>query len=249
MTKRYKIVNCKALNIRSRPSIKAKVVLTLPVNSTVQVVVGYKQSITEKKYLFSKKKTITWYKIKSNEHYYFVASNYLIPWSRGDALAYSAKTRAEEMVADRGWYYKDAKHKVAKTYDAAKNGTKGCDCARFASYAMQDSGVVDFGEIISHTKAGYGTGFKSITNISAIKNATISYPNKLLSKILPTLTQGCVIVNDSSIGVFSLENGVPVIYTGRSGVTLDKSGKYIQMRVLSGYEFNNPVLAVIKPND
>lgn len=88
-----------------------------------------------------------------------------------DAIVARAKEIAEYMVKHK-WRYKGGGYVAKSTYAATKKLDKpGCSCAHFVSWVLQDVGLLKPGKVLSHSKAGYGTGAKSIVNADQLIGA------------------------------------------------------------------------------
>lgn len=107
---------------------------------------------------------------------------------------------------------------------------------------MQDVGLLQNGKILSHSKAGYGTGAKALVNADKLIDCVILYPNLKIASYKAKLQPGDVLVHDSSIGIWTGK----AMLTGRDGRTVDSKNRYTTLTVSSGYEWNNPVLAVVR---
>ena len=160
-----------------------------------------------------------------------------------DAITARAEELAKYLVNHK-WHYKGNGYTAKATFAATKKLSKpGCSCAHFASWVLQDVGLLQ-DKVLSHSKAGYGTGAKSIVNADKLISCTVTYPNKPIGSC--GLQPGDVIVHDSSIGIYAPKNGKARVLTGRDGKTVDSSNQYKTLIVTSGYEWNNPVLAVVR---
>ena len=163
-----------------------------------------------------------------------------------DAIVTRAKEIAAYMVKNK-WHYKGDGYTAKSTFAATKKLDKpGSSCAHFVSWVLQDVGLLTSGKVLSHTKAGYGTGAKSIVNADQLIGCTVTYPNQKLANYNDKLQPGDVLVHDSSIGIYLLENGKPAVITGRNGQTLNAKNQYIKLTVTSGYEWKHDILAVVR---
>lgn len=153
-------------------------------------------------------------------------------------------TRATELaryLVQHKWHYKGGKYNVKATLEATKKLDKpGCSCAHFVSWVLQDVGLLMDGKILSHSRAGYGTGVRSIYNAGKLIDCAVTYPNKKIGAC--NLQPGDVIVHDSSIGIWTGK----AVLTGRDGKTVDKNNQYKTLAVTSGYEWKHNVLAVVR---
>jgi GH24 family phage-related lysozyme (muramidase)/peptidoglycan hydrolase-like protein with peptidoglycan-binding domain len=162
-----------------------------------------------------------------------------------DAIISRAKELADYLVRKK-WHYKGGDYKAKSTFEATKNlDNPGCTCAHFVSWVLQDVGLIQNGKILSHTKAGYGIGKKSIVNADKLIGCKILYPNKPIGSC--DLQPGDVIVHDSSIGIYAPLNGKPCVVSGRDGQTVNSKQQYTNLYILSGgYEWRHNVLAVVR---
>ena len=163
------------------------------------------------------------------------------------AVVEKAQNLAAYLVKNK-WHYKGGKYVTRSTFSAAKKEKyPGCDCARFVSWILQEAGALPYGVILSHSKAGYGKGIKSIVNSGKLVNCKVTFPDKALSKMSNDLKPGDVLVHDSSIGIYAPMAGRQRVITGREGVTLDANRQYKNLSVWdSGYEWRHNVLAVVR---
>ena len=136
-----------------------------------------------------------------------------------------------------------AESSFAATRRLAKPGSS---CAHFVSWVLQDVGLLKAGKVLSHSKAGYGTGAKSIVNADQLIGCDVSYPNQKLANYKDKLQPGDVLVHDSSIGIYLLDGGKPAVITGRNGQTLNDKNQYIKLTVTSGYEWKHDILALVR---
>ena len=165
-----------------------------------------------------------------------------------EAVVASAKTISDYMLKNR-WHYKGDGYTAKTTFAATKKLSKpGSSCAHFVSWVLQDVGLLQNGKILSHTKAGYGAGEKSIVNADKLIDCKVVYPNKSIDSYKSELKPGDVIVHDSSIGIYLLKDKKPAVLTGRNGVCINSKGQYVKMLVTSGYEWRHNVLAVVRAN-
>lgn len=163
-----------------------------------------------------------------------------------DAVVTRAKEIAAYMVKNQ-WHYKGDGYTAKPTFAATKKLDKpGSSCAHFVSWVLQDVGLLKAGKVLSHTKAGYGTGAKSIVNADQLIGCTVSYPNQKLANYKDKLHPGDVLVHDSSIGIYLLENGKPTVITGRNGQTVNEKNQYTKLTVTSGYEWKHDILALVR---
>lgn len=157
-----------------------------------------------------------------------------------DAIVARAEELARYLVSHK-WHYKGGDYKAKATFEATKKLDKpGCSCAHFVSWVLQDVGLLRSGKVLSHSKAGFGTGAKSIVNADKLIDCAVTYPNKKIGAC--GLQPGDVVVHDSSIGIWT---GKAVI-TGREGQPIDSKKRYINLTVTGGYEWKHNVLAVVR---
>lgn len=165
-----------------------------------------------------------------------------------EAVVASARTISDYMLKNR-WHYKGDGYTAKTTFAATKKLSKpGSSCAHFVSWVLQDVGLLQAGKILSHTKAGYGVGEKSIVNADKLIDCKVVYPNKSIDSYKSELKPGDVVVHDSSIGVYLLKDKKPAVLTGRNGSCINSKGQYVKMLVTSGYEWRHNVLAVVRAN-
>ena len=163
-----------------------------------------------------------------------------------DAIVARAKEIAEYMVKHK-WRYKGDGYTAKSTFAATKKLDKpGCSCAHFVSWVLQDVGLLKPGKVLSHSKAGYGTGAKSIVNADQLIGCTVTYPNERIADCKGKLKPGDVLVHDSSIGIYDPIGGTPAILTAREGQPINGKKQYTDLLVSSGYEWKRDVLAVVR---
>ena len=163
-----------------------------------------------------------------------------------NAIVARAKEIAEYMVKHK-WRYKGGGYVAKSTYAATKKLDKpGCSCAHFVSWVLQDVGLLKPGKVLSHSKAGYGTGAKSIVNADQLIGCTVTYPNERIADYKGKLKPGDVLVHDSSIGIYDPIGGTPAILTAREGQPINGKKQYTDLLVSSGYEWKRDVLAVVR---
>lgn len=243
-TKKYKVKGISSLPLLDSPSVNGKTVKNVSKGTALDIVDGYKKTITENGV------SRTYFKVKLKNKKVYAESKYLKSWKRADQVVYAAKKYSKEMLKGK-WYYRSSSHKAGKTFEASKKGSKGSSCAYFASWCMQFAGVVKPKGIVSHTKAGgnKNTISKVMTGKSAIKNGKIIFPvNKSIAKYKDKLKPGDIIIHDSSIEVYiGKVNGKPTVISGRNGAAINKNGRYVKMKFTSGYEFTHNILAIVRP--
>lgn len=244
-TTKYKVVNCNGLNLRKTPSINGKLVKTVTKGTKLNVVDGFKKSVTEKG------TTRTFLKIKlADGSFVYAVNTYLQNFSRASRVVRAAKRYSKIMLKEH-WVYRCNGHYPAKNFKASRKGPKSASCAHFASYCMQNAGVVKKDGIVSHTPASTKPTAinKVITGRSCIAHAKIIYPiNKSFKSYYKNLKPGDIILHDSSIEVYiGVVDGKPTVISGRNGATLNSKGQYVKMQLNSGYEFTHNILLVIRP--
>ena len=242
--KRYKVKGIASLQLLDAPSANATVIKQVSKGTALDVVDGFKKTVTENGV------TTTYLKIKLKNKKVYADKKYLSVWKRADQVVYAAKNYSKQMMKDK-WYYRSNKHKAARTFEQAKKGTKGSSCGYFASWCMQYAGVIKAKSLVSHTAAGSGASSinKVITGKSNIKHGKIIFPvNKKISQYKNKLQPGDILVHDSSIEVYiGKVNGKPTCITGRNGSVINKNGRYVKMKVKSGYEFTHDIQCIIRP--
>lgn len=160
-----------------------------------------------------------------------------------DAVTAYAEELAAYLVKNK-WHYKGSGYTAKSTFEATEKLRKpGCTCAHFVSWVLQDVGLLKSGKILSHTKAGYGIGAKSIVNADKLIDCDVTYPNAKLTDCAKKLHPGDVLVHDSSIGIWM---GDGTILTAREGQKITPNKQYADLYVTSGYEWRHDVLAVIR---
>lgn len=163
-----------------------------------------------------------------------------------DAIVARAKEIADYMVKHK-WHYKGDGYTAKSTFAATKKLDKpGSSCAHFVSWVLQDVGLLKSGKVLSHTKAGYGTGAKSIVNADQLVSCTVTYPNKKITDYKAKLQPGDVLVHDSSIGIYNPIGGTPALLTAREGQPINSKKVYTDLLVSSGYEWKRDILALVR---
>lgn len=243
-TKKYKVKGIASLPLLDSPSVNGKTVKKVSKGTALDIVTGYKKTVTEGGV------QRTYLKVKLKNKKVYAESRYLEVWKRADQVVYAAKKYSKQMLKGK-WYYHSGSHKACKTFELSKKGSKGSSCAYFASWCMQFAGVIKPKGIVSHTKAGgnKNTISKVMTGKSNIKNGKIIFPvNKKITNYKDKLKPGDIILHDSSIEVYiGKVNGKPTVITGRNGSAINKNGRYVKMKFTSGYEFTHNILAIIRP--
>ena len=163
-----------------------------------------------------------------------------------DAIVARAKEIADYMVKHK-WHYKGDGYTAKSTFAATKKLDKpGSSCAHFVSWVLQDVGLLKSGKVLSHTKAGYGTGAKSIVNADQLVSCAVTYPNKKITDYKAKLQPGDVLVHDSSIGIYNPIGGTPALLTAREGQPINSKKVYTDLLVSSGYEWKRDILALVR---
>ena len=177
--------------------------------------------------------------------------------TRALIVAETAVAMAKQMKKDGNWHYHDKNkrkknkyYECSSTFAKARRGSRRSCCCHFANWAMQAAGMIEGGKVVSHTAAGKGHGKKAISHPERVKHCKFIYPNKTIKEYKSKLKSGDILIHDSSICVYVVENGKPVCYTGRDGRSMVcKNLKYKRNRVTSGYEFNHDIYVIIRPVD
>ena len=160
-----------------------------------------------------------------------------------DAVVARAQELANYLVRHK-WRYKGDGYTAKSTFAATKALDKpGCSCAHFVSWVLQDVGLLTAGKILSHSKAGYGTGAKSIVNADQLIDCTVTYPDERIGAYQANLQPGDVLVHDSSIGVWI---GSGKLMTAREGQPINDKNVYTDLVVTSGYEWKRDILALVR---
>jgi len=157
----------------------------------------------------------------------------------------TAATTLSVYLVQYKWHYKSNDYIAKGTFSATKALDKpGCSCAHFVSWVLQSVGLLQSGKILSHTKAGFGTGAKSLVNADKLIGCVVTYPNAKISAYAAKLKPGDVLVHDSSIGIWI---GGGTILTAREGKAITgNDGRYRNLSLKSGYEWSHDILAVVR---
>ena len=159
-----------------------------------------------------------------------------------DAILNRAAELASYLIRNK-WHYKGGAYTAKSTFAATKKLSKpGCSCAHFVSWILQDVGLLQPSKVLSHSKAGYGTGTRALVNADKLIDCVILYPNLKIASYKAKLQPGDVLVHDSSIGIWTGK----AVLTGRDGKTVDANKRYKTLTSKSGYEYNKPILAVVR---
>ena len=231
-TLQYKVIGADSLCVRSKPTLKGKVVSYLHRGNTCQIVRDWSKTADG----------IKWFKLQSGN---YVSSRYL---QRITPNYLQRVADASDRVYAAAVGCRHASGSCSYAEIVAKKVTT---CASTASAAMQIAGICKPSKLVSHTKAG-GTKLTKKSAISGIENLIMNRcgivrVNKRF-KDLPSKyrKKGMVYVYDSNIGIYAGNN---MIYSTNNGSSQLKNGRYIKDRMSSGYCFTSKVLYVIAPND
>lgn len=194
----------------------------------------------------------TWYYIKYNGKYGFVASSYIkkIDSPRKLVVKYS------QIIYDRILLLKCKHAGGAKSYDdiVSKRITT---CSTSVSVVLQKAGIIPVGKLVSHTNA-VKTDILKKKNTIQKSISGYKYLNKNKCDIVRIgksygymdekyKKPGIIYVQDSNI---CINAGGGYIYSTNNALSeLNKYGVYIKDKVVSGYCFTSPILYAIIPND
>lgn len=231
-TLQYKVIGADSLCVRSKPTLKGKVVSYLHKGNTCRIVRGWSKTADG----------IKWFKLQSGN---YVSSRYL----RRITPNYLQRVAdASDRVYSAVLYCKHAAGAYSLADIIAKKKTT---CATSASSAMQIAGICKPGKLVSHTKAG-GHKLTKKSAISGMENLImdrcgIIRANKKF-KDLPAKykKKGMVYVYDSNIAICA---GDSMIYSTNNGSSQLVNGKYVKVKMKSGYCFTSKILYVIAPYD
>jgi len=231
-TLQYKVIGADSLCVRSKPTLKGKVVSYLHKGNTCQIVRGWSKTADG----------IKWFKLQSGR---YVSSWYL---QRITPNYLQRVADASDRVYAAVLYCRHASGSYSLADIIAKKKTT---CATSASAAMQIAGICKPGKLVSHTKAG-GHKLTKKSAISGIENlimdrCRIVRVNKRF-KDLPSKyrRKGIVYVYDSNIAICA---GDSMIYSTNNGSSQLINGKYVKVKMKSGYCFTSKILYVIAPYD
>lgn len=252
MTERYRIVNCEKLNVREKPSINSNVICTLNKGESVLVVNGYSKQVIETNNATNETKSIKWYKVKIDKHFYYMSSTYLKKIDYLSLCSDAADTVYKKIV-EIGCEHKSG----AKSFKQIKS-KKVTTCGTGASAVMQIAGLLDEGKIVSHTsKVGEesncmskkNTITKAIIGVSNIKEGTCSIVrigttySKMNSKYKK---KGIIYIYNSTI---SVNAGNDYIYSLLDTSYQKKNGRYTKVKLKGNYyPFNHKIIYAIVPN-
>lgn len=231
-TLQYKVIGADSLCVRSKPTLNGKVVSYLHKGNTCQIVRGWSKTADG----------IKWFKLQSGN---YVSSRYL---QRITPNYLQRVADASDRVYSAVLYCKHAAGAYSLADIIAKKKTT---CATSASAAMQIAGICKPGKLVSHTKAG-GHKLTKKSAISGMENLImdrcgIIRANKKF-KDLPAKykKKGMVYVYDSNIAICA---GDSMIYSTNNGSSQLVNGKYVKVKMKSGYCFTSKILYVIAPYD
>ena len=229
---KFKVVGVTWLCVRKKPSLKGKIVSYLHGGETCQIVRGWSKTADG----------IKWFKLQSGS---YVSSRYL---QRITPNYLQRVADASDRVYSAVIYCKHSAGSYSLADIIAKKKTT---CATSASAAMQIAGICKSGKLVSHTKAG-GHKLTKKSAISGMENLNMSRckiirVNKRF-KDLPSKykKKGMVYVYDSNIAICA---GDSMIYSTNNGSSQLVNGKYVKVKMKSGYCFTSKILYVIAPYD
>lgn len=253
MTERYRIVNCKNVNIRKLPSVNSDIICTLEKGQTVLVVSGYSKKVTEINKKTNEEMTIIWYKIKSNEKYFYIASSYLEKINYLTLCSNNAD-KVYNKIIELGCKHKNG----AKSYSQIKSKQEAT-CGTAVSAVMQLSGLLDEEKLISHTaKIGdesncaskKNTVSKAISGVHNLKEGTCSVVKigTIYSKMDDKYKKkGIIYVYNSTIGINAGNNAIYVLLNADYQ---KRNNKYIKVKLKGNYyPFTHKILYAIVPNN
>ena len=231
-TLQYKVIGADSLCVRSKPTLKGKVVSYLHGGETCRIVKSWSKTADG----------IKWFKLQSGK---YVSSRYL---QRITPNYLQRVADASDRVYSAVLYCKHAAGAYSLADIIAKKKTT---CATSASAAMQIAGICKSGKLVSHTKAG-GHKLTQKSAISGLENlikdrCKVVRANKKF-KDLPSKykKKGMVYVYDSNIAIYA---GDSMIYSTNNGSSQLINGKYVKVKMKSGYCFTSKILYVIAPYD
>lgn len=238
---KYKVVEAESLCYRKKPSLKATVVGYLQNGDKVTILKGWSKNADG----------IVWYKLKSNNSHYYISAKYLkrVTPNYRDRVYKHAAEIYEEIVK------LGCRHDFGAVNLAGLRKKKIVTCATAVSIVLQESGMLEEGQVINHTKSvSYPLRKKitvpqTITGMNQVKKNT--YTIKRVAKNFSSLPaqykkKGAIYVYDSNMAIYAGNNA---IYSCNNGSSQLKDGKYIKNKMLNGYCFTNPIIYVIMPND
>lgn len=231
-TLEYKVVGADSLCVRSKPTLKGKVVSYLHKGNTCRIVKSWSKTADG----------IKWFKLQSGK---YVSSRYL---QRITPNYLQRVADASDRVYAAAIGCRHASGSCSYAEIVAKKVTT---CASTASAAMQIAGICKPSKLVSHTKAG-GHKLTKKSAISGMENLNMSRcriirANKKF-KDLPAKykKKGMVYVYDSNIAICA---GDSMIYSTNNGSSQLINGKYVKVKMKSGYCFTSKILYVIVPYD
>ena len=228
---KYRVINCKILTIRKKPSKESKAVGYLKHGQTVNIIKGKSKKVNG----------TTWRKCSkgyiSGKYLQKITPNYLKRVQKNADIVYNAIVEIH------------CKHKGGALSWADIKKKKVTTCSSAVSAVLQESGVLKKGTLISHTPAG--NKHDSIKSVIIGKDNLISGTykickvNKTFKNLDPEYQEkGIVYVYDSNIAISAGNN---YIYSCNNGTSQLKEGRYIKDKMNSGYCFTQKILYVIIP--
>lgn len=237
----YEVIEVDSLNCRIKPTLKCSVIKYLHNGDRIKIVKGWSKKVDD----------ITWFKTKLDDGYGYVSSKYLkriTPNYRARVAKYADEVYAE--IIKLG-----CRHKYGAKKRSELQKKKITTCATAVSIVLQESGMMNIGNLINHTKSVSNplkkktTINKTISGRKNIKNGT--YTIKKMGKTFSSLPsaykkKGAIYFYDSNVAIYAGDN---YIYSCNNAPSQLKNSKYIKNKMKSGYCFTAPILYVILPND
>ena len=238
---KYKVVDAQSLCYREKPTLKGRVVGYLHEGDRITVVKDWSKKVDD----------ITWFKLKSNDHYYYVSSKYLkrvTPNYLARVSKYSDDIYEEIVTLG-------CRHKFGVTNYEGLRKKRIVTCAVAVSIVLQKAGMMEEGKLINHTDAVNNplkkkmTVPQCLTGMSNVNKDT--YEIQRVAKNFSSLPakfkkKGTIYVYNSNLAIYAGNNA---IYSCNDGGSQMKDGKYIKDKMTSGYCFTNPIIYVILPKD
>ena len=238
---KYKVVDAQSLCYREKPTLKGKVVGYLHEGDKVTIVKDWSKKVDD----------ITWFKLKSNDKYFYVSSKYLkriTPNYLARVSKYSDDVYAQIIALG-------CKHQYGVTnYDGLKK-KRIVTCGVAVSIVLQLSGMLEEGKLINHTDAANNPLKKKVTlpqTVTGINNLDKStFTVQRVAKDFASLPakfkkKGAIYIYNSNMAIYAGNNA---IYSCNNAESEMRDGKYIKDKVTNGYCFTNPIIYVIMPND
>lgn len=229
---KYKVVNCKYLTIRQRPTKESKAVAYLKAGDIVNVIRN--KSV--------KTNNNVWHKCTkgyvSSKCLKRITPNYLKRVTKNADLVYNKIVKIGCKHKRGAYSYADIKKKKITT------------CATAVSAVLQESGILKQNKLIDHTPRGgtKSTISQCLTGTKNLINGTYRIVKVMsLYKDIPSIynKKGVVYVYDSNIAVNA---GDGYIYSCNNGETQLDNGHYVKNKMKSGYCFTHKILYAIVPN-